>query len=103
MGILFRAIAIAMLPLLLAGCFGYNRSAKRWAYVGDTVLLLSGGGAVALDVTSKPEPCMGDNCVRFTPPFGGAMVAGVLLASAGIIGILFNATRGQSTSTQLAR
>lgn len=77
---------------LLTGCFGYNRPAKRWAYVGDTVLILGGGGAIALDLTSTEEPCTGDNCT-FESPISGAMVAGVVLVTAGLIGILLNVTR----------
>src|SRR5213078_4192689 len=43
MGTSSRALAALMAcALLLGGCFGYNKSAKRWAYVGDTVLLLGG-------------------------------------------------------------
>jgi hypothetical protein len=76
----------------LGGCFGYNPSAKRWAYVGDTVMILGGGTAIALDVTSKDEPCTGDNC-PYKSPIHGGMMAGVVLATAGLVGILFNATR----------
>jgi hypothetical protein len=85
---------IASITLLapLGGCFGYNPSAKRWAYVGDTVLLLGGGAAIAVDATSKDEPCMGDNC-PYKSPIHGGLVAGVVLAAAGVVGILFNATR----------
>jgi len=86
------AIASIASIALLSGCFGYNSSAKRWAYVGDTVLILGGGGAIALDVTTKDEPCMGDNC-PYKSPIHGAMVAGVVLVAAGVFGILFNATR----------
>ena len=85
-------IASITMVALLGGCFGYNKSAKRWAYVGDTVLVLGGGGAIALDVTSKDEPCMGDNC-PYKSPIRGGLVAGVVLAAAGLFGILFNATR----------
>jgi quinol-cytochrome oxidoreductase complex cytochrome b subunit len=77
---------------LLTGCFGYNQPAKRWAYVGNTVLILGGGGAIAADVTSTTEPCTGDNC-PYQSPIHGAMVAGVVLVTAGLFGILFNATR----------
>lgn len=84
---------------LSSGCFGYNTSAKRWAYVGDTALILGGGGAIALDVTTKDEPCMGDNC-PYKSPIHGAMVAGVVLAAAGLFGILFNATRTNVKTTR---
>ena len=85
-------IASITLVASLGGCFGYNKSAKRWAYVGDSVLILGGGAAIAIDVTSKDEPCMGDNC-HYKLPIHGALVAGVVLAAAGVFGILFNATR----------
>jgi len=74
------------------GCFGYNRSAKRWAYVGDTVLVLGGGAAIATDVTSKEAPCSGDNCL-YRSSIHGQMVAGIVLVAAGLAGIVFNATR----------
>lgn len=86
------ALALIASLALLTGCFGYNRPARRWAYVGDTVLILGGGGAIALDLTSKDEPCVGDNC-PYESPFSGALVAGVVLAAAGLVGILLNATR----------
>src|SRR5689334_4246719 len=40
------------------GCFGYNPSAKRWAYAADAILIAGGGAAIALDVTSQAPPCM---------------------------------------------
>ena len=81
---------------LLAGCFGYNKSAKRWAYVGDAVLIGAGGATIALDLTSKDPPCMPDamnNGCSYRSPIRGALIAGSLLAAAGLFGILFNATR----------
>ena len=81
---------------LLAGCFGYNKSAKRWAYVGDAVLIAAGGATIALDLTSKDPPCMPDamnNGCSYRSPIRGALIAGSLLAAAGLFGILFNATR----------
>ena len=45
---------------LLAGCFGYTPSARRWAYVGNTVLIAGGGATIALDVVNKDAPCMPD-------------------------------------------
>jgi hypothetical protein len=92
-------IAAVALIALLTGCFAYNRPAKRWAYVGDSVLILGGGGAIALDVTSRDEPCMGDNC-PYRSPIHGAMVAGVVLVTAGLFGILFNATRTNVKTTR---
>ena len=91
-----RSIAVtAVCAIGLGGCFGYNPSAKRWAYVGDTVLMLGGGAAIAGDVLTKQEvemPCLNNSC-PYIPPFGGAMVAGVVLATAGLVGIAINATR----------
>jgi hypothetical protein len=76
---------------LLGGCFAYNSPAKKWAYVGDTVLILGGGGAIAADLLTH-EKCEGLNC-DFDPPFGGGTVAGVVLVTAGIVGMIVNATR----------
>lgn len=99
MGFSRSAVPLIAAIALLAGCFGYNSPAKRWAYVGDTVLILGGGGAIAVDVTSKDEPCMGDNC-PYKSPIHGAMVAGVVLVTAGLFGILFNATRANVKTTR---
>ena len=75
------------------GCFGYNRSAKRWAYAGDTALILGGGGAISADLLgSEPPPCTGRAC-SYEAPFSGALVAGAVLVTAGLIGIVINATR----------
>ena len=96
MGFSRGALALIAAITLLAGCFGYNKSAKRWAYVGDTVLILGGGAAIASDVTSKTAPCMPDamnNGCTYQSSIHGAVVAGVILAAAGVVGILFNATR----------
>lgn len=90
-----RVIALVAAFALCAGCFGYNKSAKRWSYVGDTVLILGGGGAIAADVATKPAACTGEMCPRYTSPVGGAMVVGVLLVTAGLVGILINATRDE--------
>ncbi|HEX8111592.1 MAG TPA: hypothetical protein VF516_27870 [Kofleriaceae bacterium] len=88
----------AMIALLSGslGCFGYNQSAKRWAYAGDAVLIVGGGTTIALDVTGKPPPCMPDamnNGCSYKSSISGAMVAGAVLVAAGVFGILFNATR----------
>ena len=90
-----KLIALIAVVAFTTGCFGYNRSAKRWAYVGDTVLILGGGGAIALDVTaSKPDAGLTMTAAEpYDPPFSGVFVAGVVLAAAGLFGILFNATR----------
>lgn len=91
-----RVIALVVSVTLMTGCFGYNKSAKRWSYVGDTVLLLGGGGVIALDLTSKNEPCMeaqGTPRCRYEPPFSGMLVAGAVLVTAGLVGYVLNATR----------
>lgn len=94
-----RFLAMTAVIALLSGslgCFGYNKSAKRWAYVGDAVLIAAGGATIALDVTTKGPPCMPDamnNGCSYKSSISGAMVAGAVLAAAGVFGILFNATR----------
>ena len=86
-----RVVALVAAVALASGCFGYSSSAKKWSYVGDTVLILGGGGAVAADLLTH-KPCEGANC-NFDPPFGGGTVAGVLLVTAGLVGIVLTATR----------
>ena len=89
-----RAIAALAIAALCSGCFGYNRSSKRWSYVGNTVLILGGGGAIAAGVLDKSPPTqVMTGGQPYDPPFNGAMVAGAVLAVAGIVGIVFNATR----------
>jgi ABC-type Mn2+/Zn2+ transport system permease subunit len=81
---------------LLSGCFGYNKSAKRWAYVGDAVLIAAGGATIGVDLANRDAPCMPDamnNGCPYRSPVHGAMIAGIVLAAAGAFGILFNATR----------
>jgi len=90
------ALALIASTTLLAGCFGYNPSVKRWAYAGDSVLIAAGGTTIALDVTSKDAPCMPDamnNGCSYRSPIHGALVAGAVLVAAGALGILLNATR----------
>src|SRR5215475_11365148 len=99
MGSSRSALALTATIALLTGstgCFGYNQSAKRWAYVGDAVLIAAGGTTIALDVTSKDPPCMPDamnNGCGYQSRIHGAMVVGIVLAAAGLFGILFNVTR----------
>ncbi len=83
--------AIALVAML-AGCFGYNSSAKKWAYVGDTLLIAGGGAAIGADFATRPGPCTGNNC-PYQAPVGGGVVAGAVLVTAGLIGIIYNATR----------
>jgi hypothetical protein len=87
-----RPTALALCIALVSGCFAYNPSGKKWAYAGDVLLMAGGGGAIALDVTNKPEACTGTNCPYVSPIHGG-LVAGALLVGAGLFGIIFNATR----------
>lgn len=82
----------AMLAAMLPACFGYNRSAKGWSYVGDSMLIAAGGATIAVDVTAKPGMAC-EGCDRYTPPFSGYLVAGVVLAVAGLTGLVLNATR----------
>ena len=84
------AAVAAIAAALASGCFGYNRSAKRWAYVGDTVLILGGGGVIAAGRigSSGDAPT-----TTYEPPVSGVLLAGVVLAAAGLFGIVFNATR----------
>jgi hypothetical protein len=88
-----RAVALLACIAFVTGCFGYNQGAKRWAYVGDTMLVLGGAAAVTADVLTSEEPCVGTGCPTFTLPFGGAAVAGTFLLAAGIVGYVINATR----------
>jgi hypothetical protein len=90
------AVALVALVALLPGCFGYNRGAKGWSYVGNSILILGGGGIIAADQLSKDKPgtmMVLPNQVDYDPPFSGAILAGAILATAGIVGIFFNATR----------
>lgn len=89
-----RAVALLAILALVPGCFGYNSGAKKWSYVGNGILIAGGGGAIAYDQLTPNDPCPTasmNGC--YQPKFGGAMVAGVLLVTAGIIGIVINATR----------
>lgn len=90
-----RAVALLVIVALVSGCFGYNPGAKKWAYVGNSVLIAGGGGAIAGDVLTKPEPCAPTDNGCYQPLVSGAMVAGVMLVTAGIVGIVINATRSE--------
>lgn len=87
-----RVVALVACAALVTGCFGYDSSAKKWAYVGDSLMIAGGGAAVAGDILTH-DACEGANCPSFDPPFGGAAVAGAMLVTAGIIGIVLTATR----------
>lgn len=94
---MMRVVAlVASLSLAFgaSGCFGYNRHAKSWAYVGDTILLVGGGAAIAADQTSSKTACMpGPGCESYSPPIGGGTVVGAVLVTSAIIGYVINATR----------
>lgn len=101
-----RGVAIVLSAALLSGCFGYNSSSKKWAYAGNTLLMLGGGAAIAADVLTHETkmcpspPVQGIYCNDFSTPFGGAAVAGTLLVTAGIVGIIINATRPTVKTTR---
>jgi hypothetical protein len=82
-----KAVAIVA---LLSGCFAYEPSAKKWAYVGDTVLIVGGGAAIGLDLATKGK-CDTVGC--YNAPFDGGLVAGAVLVTAGVVGLIYNATR----------
>ena len=94
-----RLVSLVLCVALLAGCFGYNGSAKRWAYVGDVILIAGGGAAMALDQTNKPAACEGSSC-PYQSPVRGGMVASALLIGAGLLGIIFTATRDTVKSSR---
>ena len=102
MGIRNPASALVVTFSVLTGCFGYNQSARRWSYVGDSVLVLAGAAAIAIELTTKAEPCMATATMPcpYEAPVGGAMVAGVVLVAAGVFGMLFNATRPDVKTTR---
>ena len=100
-----RVVAILALVACASGCFGYNKSAKRWAYAGNTVLILGGGGVIAADVLSKDSggmtaPPMQPQMDKYSSPLSGGIVAGSLIVAAGIFGIFFNATRPNVKTTR---
>ena len=87
-----KLVSVVLCLALLAGCFGYNSSAKKWSYFGDSILILAGGAAIAIDQTNKPAACMDTDC-PYQSPIRGGLIAGIVLASAGLFGMIFNATR----------
>jgi hypothetical protein len=99
-----RAIALVIaLAVLASGCWGYNRSAKRGAYVLDTVLIAGGGGLIALGFLDPPRSCADIEMDTGVPnpgchdpvagPVSGTMVAGAMLVLGGLVAIVVNATR----------
>ena len=61
-----KVVSLVLCVALLAGCFAYNPSGKKWAYVGDVILIAGGGAAAAIDITqNKPPACEGGG-VRIT-------------------------------------
>ena len=88
-------LAVLALVACASGCFGYNKSAKRWAYAGNTVLILGGGAAITADALSKDSgpPAMPNTQEPYKQPISGGIVAGALLVGAGLFGMIFNATR----------
>ncbi|HEU0036559.1 MAG TPA: hypothetical protein VFQ53_38365 [Kofleriaceae bacterium] len=93
-----RSLAMVAMLALASGCFGYNRSAKRWAYAGDTVMMVGGGSLIAADVLAGGSEAAPMNVPMtgakpYDPPVSGVMVAGIVLVTAGLVGIVFNATR----------
>jgi hypothetical protein len=83
--------AVALVALLGMGCFGYDPSAKKWSYVGDTVLIIGGGAAIGADLATRPPKCNTQGC--YDTPFDGGLVAGAVLVTAGVVGMIYNATR----------
>lgn len=84
-------VVLALVATLATGCFGYNRSARRWSYVGDAVLIAGGAAAITADQLGSSPPPAGPG--RYDPPFSGVTLAGAVLVVAGVVGIVFNATR----------
>jgi hypothetical protein len=97
----FRSWAAWTLAVTLAGgCFGYNRSAKRTAYVGDSFLIVGGGGVIAAELLLGKDECEGRGCVKPLSPITGPLVVGAMLVTAGLVGILFNLTRPISKNSR---
>ena len=97
---MIRGLAVLALVATLSGCFGYNKSAKRWAYAGNTVLILGGGATIGLHYLTKEDgmtppmdPNMPPQRDAYSAPISGAIVAGAVLIGAGVFGMIFNATR----------
>lgn len=92
---LARLAATCAVAATLAGCFGYTRSARSWAYVGDALLVAGGGATIAVGVAGAPAapPAMAGELPRYQPPLAGPVAAGAFLIAAGVAGLALNATR----------
>ncbi|HTR54710.1 MAG TPA: hypothetical protein VMJ10_28655 [Kofleriaceae bacterium] len=89
-----KAVALVACVALLAGCFGYNSSAKRWSYVGDSILVVGGGAAIGVATsTTNPKCTATDGVCPYYPPVSGSMIGGIVLVAAGLAGIIYNITR----------
>jgi hypothetical protein len=99
-----RGLSVLLCTALIAtsatGCWGYNSSSKKWAYAGNTILIVGGAAAITADVLTHDrmecpanQPPGSTYCSDFRLPFGGPLVAGALLLTAGSVGIVVNATR----------
>ena len=94
-------LALATTVATSSGCVGYSRSAKHWAYLGNSTLIAAGGGAMALGIltydTSCPTTTGGSSstnaCVTQVGPVSGITIAGAALLIGGIVGIVLTATR----------
>jgi hypothetical protein len=91
--------ALAVLAIACSGCWGYNRSAKRGAYVLDSVLVVGGGTLITLGVMNPPQTCeeqmmVGPGCNDpVAGPLSGTLVGGAILAVGGLVALVVNATR----------
>lgn len=85
--------ACALVITMSTGCFGYNRSAKRTAYFGDALLLVGGSATVAAELLLGGDDCEGPTCMEELSPITGPLVAGSVLITAGIVGLVLNLTR----------
>jgi hypothetical protein len=91
-------LVLALCAALSTGCFGYNPSAKRTAYVGNSLLIVGGGATLAAELLLAED----DGCPAGIPtcmetdelsPITGPMVVGTMLITAGLVGIVLNLTR----------
>jgi hypothetical protein len=89
-----RSIAALATAAMLTGCFGYNPSAKKWSYLGNSLLIAGGGATIAADIATRPAACSGTfPMCPYHPPIDGPLLVGAVLVAAGLVGIVINATR----------